>query len=290
MTGYGRGEAGVGGLKLSVELNSVNRKQGEIVVALPRELDSLESRVRDEINQHVARGRLSARIVLHSGADKLTGRVKLNTEAARQFTREARRLAKELKLAGDLTLDALLRLPGVVEVDGSTQDPEALWKPLQKALRQALKELMTMRETEGAHLAADLKSRIQAIEKSVASIQLRAPKVAEQYRENLRQRIANAGLELPEIEDERLIKEVVYFADRSDISEELTRLQSHFQQFRLCARAKEPVGRKLDFLVQEINREINTIGSKANDAAIAAEVVSAKTELERFREQAQNVE
>jgi uncharacterized protein (TIGR00255 family) len=147
-----------------------------------------------------------------------------------------------------------------------------------------------MREREGANLGEDLTTRIAIMRKAVAKVQTHAPGVAERYRQQLIERIKTAGLEAPGVEDDRLLKEVVYFADRSDISEELTRLQSHFQQFDDCRKSKEPVGRMLDFLAQEMNREVNTIGSKANDRLISREIVTLKAELEKFREQAQNVE
>jgi uncharacterized protein (TIGR00255 family) len=147
-----------------------------------------------------------------------------------------------------------------------------------------------MREREGAHLAQDLTERIGIMAKCVERVQKQAPQTAENYRQNLLERIKSAGIENIAPDDERLLKEIVLFADRSDISEELTRLQSHFKQFEDCRKSKEPVGRTLDFLAQEMNREINTIGSKANDALISREVVTLKTELERFREQVQNVE
>ena len=159
-----------------------------------------------------------------------------------------------------------------------------------KALKKALAQMVRMREREGAHLAQDLAQRIAVMRQAAAQIQKHAPTVAERYRQQLIERIKSAGLEAPVAEDERLLKEVVYFADRSDISEELTRLQSHFQQFEDGRKSKEPVGRMLDFLAQEINREVNTIGSKANDSLISREVVTLKAELEKFREQAQNVE
>ena len=161
---------------------------------------------------------------------------------------------------------------------------------VEKALNTALSALLKMREREGAHLAKDLSARIAIMQKAVAVVQKQAPLTAENYRQNLLERIKAAGLDSIAPDDERLLKEVVLFADRSDISEELTRLQSHFTQFADCVKSKEPVGRTLDFLAQEMNREINTIGSKANDAVISREVVTLKTELERFREQAQNVE
>ena len=147
-----------------------------------------------------------------------------------------------------------------------------------------------MRSREGDHLAEDLAARVAVMRKCVERVAKQAPRSAARYRQQLIERIQSAGLPAPAADDERLLKEIVYFADRSDITEELTRLQSHFQQFEHCRKAKAPVGRTLDFLAQEINREINTIGSKANDALISREVVTLKAELERFREQAQNVE
>jgi len=147
-----------------------------------------------------------------------------------------------------------------------------------------------MRKREGAHLAQDLVRRINTMRKAVDHIQKQAPQVSARYRQQLLERIKSAGLTELGLEDDRLQKEVVYFADRSDISEELTRLQSHFKQFEDCRKSVEPVGRTLDFLAQEMNREINTIGSKANDSLISQAVVTLKTELEKFREQAQNVE
>jgi uncharacterized protein (TIGR00255 family) len=157
-------------------------------------------------------------------------------------------------------------------------------------LNQALAALVKMREREGAHLAKDLSARIGIMRAAVEKIQKQAPQTAENYRQQLLERIKAAGIENIAPDDDRLLKEIVLFADRSDISEELTRLQSHFQQFADCGKSKEPVGRTLDFLAQEMNREINTIGSKANDAVISREVVTLKAELEKFREQAQNVE
>ncbi len=290
MTGYGRGECSKDGFKITVELSSVNRKQTEISVTLPRELEMLEARVRDLINCHVARGRLTVRASLHAGAGQSAARMHLNVPLAKAYARELSRLAKQLKLPGPVTLDQLARAPGVLQTDEELAVEEDLWPAVETALKKALSQMVKMREREGAHLARDLAQRIAVMRQAATRIQKHAPAVAERYRQQLLERIKNAGLEAPGAEDERLLKEVVYFADRSDISEELTRLQSHFQQFEDGRRSKEPVGRMLDFLAQEMNREVNTIGSKANDRLISREVVTLKAELERFREQAQNVE
>lgn len=289
MTGYGWGDAAQNGFKVTVELSSVNRKQSEISINLPRELEVLEAQIRDEINRRIARGRVTARVTLH-GKKGGSSSVRINVDLAEAYTRELRHLARKLKLAGDVTLDQLVRAPGVFDADEDVPDAEDFWPPVEKALKQALEMMVAMREKEGGHLRKDLVKRMDTMRKSARTVQKRAPQVQVRYREQLLERIQNAGLEAVRIEEERILKEVIFFADRSDISEETTRLQSHFKQFDDCVNSSEPVGRTLDFLAQEMNREINTIGSKANDALISREVVVLKTELEKFREQAQNVE
>jgi len=289
MTGYGWGDAVQNGFKVTVELSSVNRKQSEISVNLPRELEVLEAQIRDEVNRRVARGRVTARVTLHAG-EKREGNVRINAVLAQAYAKRLRDLAKELKLVGDVTIDHLLRAPGVLESDEDVPDAEDFWPSVEKALKQALEMMVSMRQKEGAHLRVDLEKRVDTMRKSAIKIQKRAPQVQVRYREQLLERIRSAGLEAAKVEEERILKEVIFFADRSDISEEITRLQSHFKQFDDCVNSREPVGRTLDFLAQEMNREINTIGSKANDAMISREVVVLKTELEKFREQAQNVE
>jgi uncharacterized protein (TIGR00255 family) len=290
MTGYGRGGCAQDGFKITVELSAVNRRQSEISLNLPRELELLEAPIRDAINGKIARGRVMARISVHAGAGKLSARMHINLPLARAYAAELNRLAKQLKLAGEVTLDQLIRAPGVLQTDEELVEAEKIWPIVEKALKAALAALVKMREREGAHLAQDLAARIALMRRAVGKIQKQAPLTAENYRQQLIERIRGAGLESLAPDDERLLKEIVLFADRSDISEELTRLQSHFQQFEDCQKSKEPVGRTLDFLAQEMNREVNTIGSKANDAVISREVVTLKAELEKFREQAQNVE
>jgi len=290
MTGYGRGDCSQDGFKIIVELSSVNRKQSEISVNLPRELEMLEAQIRDVINRHIARGRLTVRVSLHAAESKFSARMHLNVPLAKAYSRELSRLAKQLKLPGPVTLDQLARAPGVFQTDEQIVEEEDFAPAVEKALKKALIQMLSTREREGAHLLADLTERVAQMRKAAEKVRKQAPLVAKRYRQQLLERIKTAGIEAPGTDDDRLLKEVVYFADRSDISEELTRLQSHFQQFDDCVKAREPVGRMLDFLAQEMNREINTIGSKANDSLISRQVVTLKAELERFREQAQNVE
>ena len=290
MTGYGRGECSQNGFKITVELSSVNRKQTEISFALPREMEMVEATMRDLINRYISRGRLNVRVALHAGASKLSARMHLNIPLAKAYARELNRLSRQLNLPSPVSLDHLARAPGVFQTDEQIVEERDFGPAVQKALQRALTTLVKMREREGVHLAQDLAQRISIMRRAATRIQQHAPKVARRYREQLIERIEAAGLQAPGGDDDRLLKEIVYFADRSDISEELTRLQSHFKQFDDCRKSREPVGRTLDFLAQEMNREVNTIGSKANDSLISREVVTLKAELERFREQAQNVE
>lgn len=290
MTGYGRGESSQDGLKVTVELSSVNRKQAEISISLPRELEMLEAPIRDAINQRIARGRITCRVSLQAAGGNGTGRVRVNQALAKAYAAELRQLARALKLKATVSLDLVVRAPGVIETESAVSDAEAFWPAVQKSLEQALGALVKMRGREGQTLRKDLCERIDTLREAVARVAKHAPAVQERYREGLLARCQAAGLGDLALDEERILKEIVLFADRSDISEELTRLQSHFRQFDDCLKLAEPVGRTLDFLAQEMNREINTIGSKANDSAISREVVLLKTELEKFREQAQNIE
>ena len=288
MTGYGRGESSRGGVKFTVEISTVNRKQAELSLYLPREFDSLESKVRDEINANISRGRIVAKVQFNATSSGKS-QVRIDHLLAKQYAREYRALAKELKLDGKISVDTVLRAPGVLQSSDESLDVESLWKPLRTAVRSALKELLAMRAKEGANLKKDLKKRISALQKAVKTVAKQAPKTASRHREALMERLKQAGLEL-KLDDERVLKEVALYADRIDITEELTRLESHFDQFADYAQSTSPVGRTLDFLSQEMNREVNTIGSKANDPQISRLVVLMKSELEKFREQVQNVE
>jgi uncharacterized protein (TIGR00255 family) len=288
MTGYGRGEVDHGGAKLSVELNSVNRKQSDIVVNLPRDLAELEPRIRQIINERISRGRMNVLVTLQesaNGARKLA----LDTGLARSYHEAMLTLQKELSAPGEITIGTILQAPGVMRSPEHSIDAAEAWPVLQQALAAALAELIKMREREGKHLAKDLIHRLKVLRKEIKEVRALYPDVVKKYRRALLERIEKAGLNLP-IDDERLLKEVSFFADRSDISEELTRLESHLAQFAHHLRKNEPVGRTLEFITQEIFRELNTLGAKSNDAAISQHVVACKSELEKIREQIQNLE
>ena len=288
MTGYGRAEVVHAGRKFSVELNSVNRKQSDIVINLPRDLGELEPRIRQTINEKISRGRTNATIALHSspnGARNLA----LDTELARSYHEAMRALQKELNAPGEITISTILQAPGVMRLPEQALSAEEAWPAIDRALRGALSDLIKMREREGKHLAKDLIHRLKAIRRKLKEIHAFHPDVVKRYRAVLLDRIQKAGLPIAS-DDERLLKEISFFADRADVSEELTRLESHLAQFAHHLRSKEPVGRTLEFITQEMFRELNTLGAKANDAAISQRVIACKGELEKIREQSQNLE
>ena len=288
MTGYGRGDADHAGTKFSVELNSVNRKQSDIVINLPRDLAALEPRIRQAINEKISRGRMNVLVGLHQGANGAAA-LALDTALARSYHDAMLTLQKELSAPGEITIGTILQAPGVMRSPQQSVDPDEAWPAVQRALTAALNELIQMREREGKHLAKDLIHRLKVLRQEIKDIRALYPEVVKKYRNALMDRIQKAGLDLP-VEDERLLKEITIFADRSDISEELTRLESHLAQFAHHLRKNEPVGRPLEFITQEIFRELNTLGAKSNDAGISQRVVACKSELEKIREQIQNLE
>lgn len=288
MTGFGRGEARQDGATWVVECSSVNRKQLEVVVGLPRDLGDLETQVRNQVAAACSRGRVNVQVRMDK-SEAATSTPRLDEAAATAYVQAMRTLAANLGVAPDISLAELVRLPGVLVTESTETDAEAAWPAIHEALSAALEQFKTMRAAEGAHLREEIEQRLKVIEDLHRQIQEKAPLVPEHQRQILRQRLEQAGLPLP-LDDERLLKEIALFADRTDISEELSRATSHLKQFRAYLASAEPVGRSLDFLVQEFFREFNTMGSKCNNAEIAHHVVSAKTELEKIREQIQNLE
>ena len=288
MTGYGRGEATTNAVRFTVELHSVNRKHIDVALSLPRALQPIEGRVREKAQARVARGRLNISVTLVPAGEGAPLQV-IDENLAALYADSMRRLQQKLGLEGSLQLDTVLRAPGVLLAPGQEVDAEAAWPVLERALEAALEALLTMRQTEGAALALDLKTRLQTLRDCVALVRGRAPEIPVLYRNQLLERLKAADIELS-LNDERLLRELALFADRCDISEELTRLQSHFTQMDKLLKTEGPVGRTLEFLTQEIAREFNTLGVKSNDASISHWVVSGKAELEKIREQVQNIE
>jgi uncharacterized protein (TIGR00255 family) len=266
----------------------VNRKQSDIVVNLPRDLAELEPRIRQAINENISRGRTNVMVTLHEGSNG--GRkLALDTELARSYHTAMLELQKELDAPGEITIGTILQAPGVMRLPEQTINAEEAWSAIDRALRAALGDLIRMREREGKHLAKDLIHRLKAMRKNLKEVRALHADVVKKYRTVLLERMEKAKLPIAS-DDERLMKEITFFADRSDVSEELTRLESHLAQFAHHLRKNEPVGRTLEFITQEIFRELNTLGAKANDAAISQRVVACKAELEKIREQIQNLE
>ncbi|MBQ5992385.1 MAG: YicC family protein [Clostridia bacterium] len=288
MTGYGKGVAAREGRELTVELKSVNHRFLDVSMRLPRVLSCIEDTLRATIASRLSRGHVDVFVnYRNTRSDAKTVRVDETLLSA--YVAAARAANETMDLRDDLTLSTVLRLPDVTEIVPSDEDADALIALAKEATELALDGLVEMRVAEGARLKAALLSGINAMDAYREQILARAPFVAEEYRQKLNERI-EAVLSDTEIDRARLATEVALFADRCCIDEELVRLKSHIAQFHAYLEASEPVGRNMDFIVQEMNRECNTIGSKANDAALTKSVLACKAEIEKLREQIQNVE
>ena len=288
MTGFGAGRGEAGGEAVSVELRAVNAKFCEVKPRLPRELAPLELELVKALKGRIHRGVIDAFVRREAGGARgSTPRADLALAAA--YAKALRELKDSLGLAGEPTVQDLAEMEGVISLGEEAPDLEAAASALQRALSAAMDALDLMRRREGEALARDLSARLDAIEKGAREVARLAPLQVDAVRERLSARIAELTRGVP-LDPARLAQEVALFADRTDVAEELTRLRSHLAQARDLVRSDAPAGRKLDFLVQELNREINTIGSKSQHAQIAATVVDLKAELERIREQVQNVE
>ncbi len=287
MTGYGRGAAARDGWEVTVQLSSVNRKSLEVAVSLPREWQSFEPEITALVRDKAARGRVQVAIDIRGGAAS-SGLV-WNDVAVESTLERLTLLAARHEVAFTPTPELLLELAQANRLEAPSLPPDTALALIREAVEPALRDFAAMRTREGDALARDLAARAAMLAAAVETIAERSPLVVQNYRENLLQRLRNAGLEL-DVSDDRVLREIALFADRIDISEELTRLRSHLAQFSQLGSETEPVGRKAEFILQEIGREINTVGSKANDLEISRAVIGFKNELERIREQIQNVE
>jgi uncharacterized protein (TIGR00255 family) len=288
MTGYGRVEALCGGRNIVVEAKSVNHRFLEIALRTPALLYPLEMEYKKKIGERFKRGRIDISIRLEGeGAD--TSRVNLNMEVARGYFDVLTRLKNEFDIQEPIHLKTLIGFRDIFTPPAETQLDADFLDQVEKTLQEALSMLVNMRQDEGIALFSDMQMRLQSIQKTTETIRLRAPQVVMEYQKRLSDRIKEltAGFEM---DPARLAQEVAIMADRCDITEEIVRMQSHISQFEALLQSDEAEGRKIDFLLQEMNREINTIGSKGNDAEIARQVIDAKSELGKLREQAQNIE
>ena len=288
MTGFGRRQAPWQDGSVTVEMRSVNHRFLEIACRLPRPLSHLEDWFKKSIQQRCNRGRIDVTVTLQGGKSRV-GSVNLDQLLAKQYHQALRTLKKSLKLSGSIDLALIAGLRDVVSVSDQPAEDPKLAKIIQEIAAQALTDLNAMRTREGKVLAEDMRARILTIRGHKHLVAVRTPLLAQEAFDRMKVRVEKLlGSEIPD--SPRLYQELAVFADRGDITEEIVRLDSHMIQFEETLDRAESVGKTLDFLLQEIGREVNTIGSKANDAEIAGHVVQMKAELERIREQVQNVE
>ncbi|HEX8070965.1 MAG TPA: YicC/YloC family endoribonuclease [Pyrinomonadaceae bacterium] len=291
MTGFGRGAAAGEKFSVAVELKTVNNRFLDIHLRLGADMASVEALVRRRIGEQLARGRVDVGIAFDRSADVA---YEVNKPLVAGFIAAMRELQQEFALKGEPDVNVLARLPGAMQPVRDGGLSEEMIAAVEQALAEALAELNRMREQEGAALAAEMRTRLDNIEAQLPIIEAVAAGMVESYRARLQRRIsellARDGLEIVELDQGRLAQEVAYLADRSDISEELARLRSHVQQFRAGLDGAGELGKRLDFLSQELNREANTVLSKSTDVAIKEAALSIKAEVEKLREQVQNVE
>ena len=290
MTGFGRGcaEAAEAGVRIQVEIHSVNRKTLDIQISAPREWSAYEPICNEWMSGAFQRGRVNVQIKVESAKDS-SDPLAMNTEAMAESLNNMKAFAQAQGLDFKPDCNLLLDLARSVKDRSSLPDWKELKDSLEEAFKAALADIHAMRQQEGAALANDLKERIAELEAFRKQIEKNATGGTQRYRDALLERLKQLELEL-DASDERVLKEVAIFADRSDISEETTRLASHFEQFSGFLNADEATGRKMDFLCQEIHREFNTTGSKSNDIEVTRLVIEGKNALERIREQVQNIE
>jgi len=289
MTGFGRGEASEGAVKVVVEVSAVNRKQFDCSVSLPRELTSLDAKIQTLVRTRVTRGYVKG-VVTVSAAEQAGAADTLDLAHLTAQIGAVRAAAQALGLTDDLTASALLRLPDLLRPRVLSDDPLEVWPLVERAAQAALENLEAMRLREGGALERDLRERFTALEALSREITGLAPAVPTAYKAMLERRLAELLGDGQLVDPALIAREVAVFADRCDVSEELTRLASHFGQVTKVFNAGGPCGRTLDFICQEMFREINTTGSKANDAEISRLVIAFKAGLETVREQVQNIE
>lgn len=273
---------------VSVEVRSVNHRFCDIALRLSRRLNSLEGRIKELIKSRVSRGRIDMSVRLDS-ADRNRYRVEPDLEMARQYLDALRTLKAKLRLKGEISLEMIAQARDIIVPVEDEEDVTVHWEQVRQIIERSLDALKEMRRHEGEGLATDLRKRVQSVRSLLEKIEAHAPLVLEDYRRRLDHRLQNMvkGMDLDPL---RLNQEIAFFAERSDISEETVRMTSHLAQLGQMMDSEEPVGRKLEFLLQEVHREANTVSSKANDQTISQMVVEIKGELEKIREQIQNVE
>ncbi|MDD6235873.1 MAG: YicC family protein [Clostridiales bacterium] len=288
MTGYGRAQEVIGNKDITVEIKGINHRFFEFSARVPRTYGYIEERIKSVLQSSVSRGKIEVNVAIYN-VDTPDSEVAVNIEFAKNYLETLRASADELQITDDLKLSHLLQLNDIFTIRKKADDEEAVLSAVEQVTRQAVSNFVAMRRTEGGKLKEDLLSRIASIENAVGVIEEKASHMAEDYRERLFQKLTEL-LQDKNIDEQRILTEAAIFAEKVAVDEETVRLRSHISQFRQLLEIPEPVGRKLDFLIQEFNRETNTIGSKVQNVEITKIVVDIKADIEKIREQIQNIE
>ncbi len=290
MTGFGRGEYNDGKRSIIVEIKSVNHRYCDISVRMPRRYSFVEDKVKNTVKEKIKRGKVDVSIMVENLTENDVN-IKLNTMLAQQYLDNLKALQANFELPGEITLQYVAGLPDVLKAIPDVDDEEEMTRCILTPVREAASNLEAMRSVEGEKLAADLVMRGGIIKDLVDRIEERAAEVPKAYTEKLRERIKELIGNSVTVPEDRILVEAAIFADKCSMAEELTRLNSHMDQMKeIIEKSSQPDGKKLDFLVQEMNREANTIGSKANDIAVTNLMLQVKAEIEKIREQVQNIE
>ena len=288
MTGYGRATQTVGDLNICVELKSVNHRFLEFFARVPRQYGFLEEKCKSYVQSMIARGKVECYIMIESlGESDCT--VEINHSLAKGYIDALKKLSEVYGLADDITVTSVAKYNDIFSVRKAEADEEAIWQSVKTVLDEAMKAFISMREKEGEKLCDDISSRCDLILENVAFIEERSPETVKEYNDKLLERMKTV-LETAHIDEQRILLEAAVYADKVAVAEETVRLRSHISQMKDFLKSDKAVGRKMDFLVQEFNREANTIGSKAQDVEIAKRVIDIKAEVEKIREQVQNIE
>lgn len=288
MTGFGRERIVADGKEYQVEIRSVNSRYCELTAKLPRSYTYVEEKLKALVKKSLSRGKAEVSLTVYD----ITGRdtsVTVNTPVVKRYLEEMRKCSEELGLMDDLKLSDIFRMTDAFTVVRPEEDEDRVWANIEAAAKGALDKFSAMREAEGEKMKADILDKLSNIERMTEEVERLSPETTAAYRERLYARLKEV-LENIQTDEQRILTEAAIFADKTAVDEETVRLHSHFKQFREMTEAKEPVGRKLDFLVQELNRESNTIGSKCQDLRITKLVIEMKSEIEKIREQIQNIE
>lgn len=287
MTGFGRGKAESGSYSVNVEVKTVNHRFCEMNIRLPRQLLKIEDAIKKTLNKNIRRGRVEVFVNLE-GEGMITRKIHVDWQLLDEYIETINQIKQKLGVEGTVTLQDLLNRSELIHIEENEADNEELDILVLQAVEDAVVQLKHMRMSEGEELKKDLLAILAQLDRNVGELQVLAPLVVQSFKERLTKRIQEFIID--QIDETRILTEVAVFSDKADINEELTRLRSHIQQFGQTLNESDPIGRKLDFLVQEMNREVNTVGSKANDSRIAQKVVEMKSLLEKLREQVQNIE